>query len=162
VRRFKLYTERYILLRQASGRQKDCDAISWAEAATHPLCLLTPDMQNRRILDMHFREAGTTAQPVIETNSMITLWSHLRSGRWSTVVPHTFLLLLSNMDGLTALRLVEPDASHAVGLVASEREPLPPLTRAFFDLAKKVDLNHEMSRQSGPVASVVAKFPVLD
>ena len=27
-------------------------------AAAYPLCLLTPDMQNRRILDRHFRQAG--------------------------------------------------------------------------------------------------------
>lgn len=147
VRRLRLYTERYVLLTSARGHWKDRETISWAEAATHPLCLLTPDMQNRRILDMHFREAGATVQAAIETNSMITLWSHLRFGRWSTVVPHTFRLLLGGMDGLSALSLVEPDASHTVGLVASEREPLPPVTRAFLDLAKKLDLNQEIARQ---------------
>jgi DNA-binding transcriptional LysR family regulator len=153
VRRFRLYTERYVFLTRARGQHAERETISWAEAATHPLCLLTPDMQNRRILDMHFREAGATVQAAIETNSMITLWSHIRLGRWSTVVPHTFLLLLSRMDGLATLRLIDPDASHTVGLVASEREPLPPLTRAFFDLAKKIDLNHEPARQLSPIPS---------
>jgi DNA-binding transcriptional LysR family regulator len=148
VRRFRLYTERYVLLTRRRGA-KDGDTVSWAEAATHPLCLLTPDMQNRRILDMHFSEAGAHVQAVIETNSLLTLWSHIRLGHWSTVVPQTFLLLLGSMDGLTALRLVEPDASHAVGLVASERDPLPPLTRAFFDLAKEVDLDRELAGRFG-------------
>jgi DNA-binding transcriptional LysR family regulator len=153
VRRLRLYTERYVFLTRARGQRTERKTISWAEAATHPLCLLTPDMQNRRILDAHFREAGVKVQAAIETNSMITLWSHLRLGRWSTVVPHTFLLLLDRLDGLVILRLVDPDASHAVGLVASEREPLPPLTRAFFDLAKKVDLSRELVRQLGPLSS---------
>ena len=27
------------------------DAVTWAEVAQVPLCLLTPDMQNRRIID---------------------------------------------------------------------------------------------------------------
>lgn len=144
VRRLRLYMEHYVFLTRARKPQERRKTISWSEAATHPLCLLTPDMQNRRILDMHFREAGVQVQAVIETNSMITLWSHLRLG-WSTVVPHTFLLLLNRLDGLAVHRLVEPDASHAVGLVASEREPLPPLTRAFLDLAKKVNLNREFA-----------------
>ena len=47
-----------------------------------PLCLLTSDMQNRRIIDMHFHQAGAEVHAAIETNSLITLWSHLRFGRW--------------------------------------------------------------------------------
>lgn len=144
VRRIRLYKEHYVFLTRAKGHRTERETISWAEAATHPLCLLTPDMQNRRILNMHFKEAGAEVEAVIETNSMITLWSHLRFGRWSTVVPNTFLLLMSSMDGLAAFRLVDPNVSHTVGLVASERNPLPPLTRAFLDLAKKVDLNREI------------------
>jgi DNA-binding transcriptional LysR family regulator len=147
VRRLKLYTERYVLLTRPRRGSKDRETISWAEAATLPLCLLTPDMQNRRIIDMHFREAGVEVRAVVETNSLLTLWSHIRFGYWSTVVPQTFLLLLGRIDELVALRLVEPEASHAVGLVASERDPLPPLTRAFFDVAHKVDLSREIDRR---------------
>jgi len=36
---------------------------------------------------MHFHEAGAEIHAAIETNSLITLWSHLRFGQWSTVVP---------------------------------------------------------------------------
>jgi hypothetical protein len=43
------------------------------EAAAYPLCLLTSDMQNRRILDMHFHEAGGVVHVVIETNSLSRL-----------------------------------------------------------------------------------------
>ena len=147
VRRFQLYTERYVLLARNDGELENRKTISWLEAASYPLCLLTSDMQNRRILDMHFRESGAEAHAVIETNSLVTLWSHLRFGHWSTVVPHSFLPLLGEMNGLTALTLVEPDASHAVGLVASDRDPLPPVARAFFDVAKRFDLNHEIDHQ---------------
>jgi DNA-binding transcriptional LysR family regulator len=115
-------------------------------------------MQNRRIVDMHFREAGAKVNAVIETNSMVTLWSHIRFGHWSAVVPQTFLLLSGSMDGLAALRLVEPNASHAIGVVASERDPLPPLTRAFLDLAKKADLDGELARRLGRMASGAAAF----
>lgn len=146
VRMSRLYTERYILVtrNRRSGKKA---AVTWAEAATHPLCLLTPDMQNRRIIDMHLREAGTKVQAVVETNSVLTLWSYLRFGDYSTIVPHTFMLLLDKTDELTTLPLVEPDASHVVGVVASEREPLPPLTRAFFELANRINLEREITRR---------------
>jgi DNA-binding transcriptional LysR family regulator len=149
VRRFQLYIERYVLLTRKNSKEglPNRTTISWSEAAAYPLCLLTSDMQNRRILDMHFREAGADVHAVIETDSLITLWSHLHFGQWSTVVPHSFLLLLGDMDGLTALPLVEPTASHAVGLVASSRDPLPPVVRAFLDVAKQFDLNHEIAHR---------------
>jgi DNA-binding transcriptional LysR family regulator len=146
VRTYRLYMERYILLTNRR-RVRKCETISWAEAATHPLCLLTPDMQNRRILDEHFREAGAKVQATVETNSLITLWSHLRFGDLATVVPHTFLLLLDRMDEFAAIPLVEPEASHAVGLVASERDPLPPVTRAFLDFANMANLKREIGRR---------------
>lgn len=146
-RRFQLYIERYVLVTRMSEALQGCSTISWSKAATYPLCLLTSDMQNRRILDMHFRQAGAEVHAVIETNSLITLWSHLHFGQWSTVVPHSFLLLLGEMDGLVSLPLVEPDASHAIGLVASDREPLPPVARAFLDVAKQSDLNHQIAHQ---------------
>jgi DNA-binding transcriptional LysR family regulator len=147
VRRFQLYTERYVLLTRDESKAPRHKTITWSEAAAYPLCLLTSDMQNRRILDMHFHEAGAEVHAVIETNSLITLWSHLHFGHWSTVVPHSFLQLLGEMDGVSVLTLVEPDARHAVGLVASDRDPLPPVARAFFDVAKQFDLNHEIARR---------------
>jgi DNA-binding transcriptional LysR family regulator len=146
VRRLHLYTERYVLLTRKDDKTPDRKTITWAEAATHPLCLLTSDMQNRRIIDMHFHEAGAEVHAAIETNSLITLWSHLRFGQWSTVVPHSFLSLIGEPEGMVALSLTEPEASHAVGLVASDRDPLPPVARAFLDLVKRLDLHLEIDR----------------
>ena len=146
VRRFQLYTERYVLLTQKNEKLKNRKVMTWAEAAAHPLCLLTADMQNRRIIDMHFHEAGAEVHAAIETNSLITLWSHLRFGQWSTVVPHTFLSLIGEMEGVIAIPLSEPNASHAVGLVASDRDPLAPVARAFLDIAKQTNLNREIER----------------
>jgi DNA-binding transcriptional LysR family regulator len=156
VRRFQLYAERYFLLTRQRGISRRQKTITWSKAASHELCLLSSDMQNRRIIDMHFREAGAKVRAAIETNSLITLWSHLRFGQWSSVVPHSFLSLVGEMDGLVALRLVEPDTSHAVGLVASDRDPLPPVSRAFLDVAKQVDLNREISRRLAQMARLAS------
>jgi DNA-binding transcriptional LysR family regulator len=144
VRRIQLYSEHYIFLTRMNSSTEGRKTIPWFEAASYPLCLLTSDMQNRRIIDTHFREAGTEAHAAIETNSLITLWSHLKFGQWSTVVPDTFLSLIGDVDGLIPLALVEPDASHTVGLVASDRDPLAPTVRAFLDAAKRIDLGKDV------------------
>ena len=36
-------------------------SVAWAEVAALPLCLLTQDMQNRRIIDSQLQRAGATA-----------------------------------------------------------------------------------------------------
>jgi DNA-binding transcriptional LysR family regulator len=154
VRRLQLYAERYVLLTQKNEKLENRKTIAWAEAAAYPLCLLTSDMQNRRIIDMHFHEAGAEVHAAIETNSLITLWSHLRFGQWSTVVPHSFLSLIGETGGMVALPLIGPDASNAVGLLASDRGSLPPVARAFLDVAKEFDLNHEIERQLTQIASL--------
>jgi DNA-binding transcriptional LysR family regulator len=147
VRRIQLYSEHYVFLTRRNPSMEGRKTIPWFEAASCPLCLLTSDMQNRRIIDTHFREAGTEIHAAIETNSLITLWSHLKFGQWSSVVPNSFLSLIGDVDGLISLALVEPDASHAVGLVASDRDPLPPIVRAFLDAGKQIDLGKEVDSQ---------------
>jgi DNA-binding transcriptional LysR family regulator len=147
VRTVPLYRERYVLITHEASGFAGSQRISWAKAATVPLCLLTPSMQNRRIIDMQFQAAGAKANAVIETNSLVTLWSHVRFGQWSTIVPQTFLLLLEQKHGLLILPLVEPESFHTLGLVASAREPLAPLSRALLDFAKGLNLSSEIEQR---------------
>ena len=75
-----LWRERYLLLAPADGALGERTTIGWAEAATLPLCLLTPDMQHRRIVDSAFAAAGAVPEPVVETNSVSAVLAHARSG----------------------------------------------------------------------------------
>jgi hypothetical protein len=71
------------------------------------LCLLTPNMQHRRIIDSLF-VAGNAGKPrfSVETDSVIALFAYLRSGEWSSEIPHTFLTLLGQDAGLEGLRAI--------------------------------------------------------
>jgi DNA-binding transcriptional LysR family regulator len=142
-----LYRERYVLVTPVRESLRGRTSITWAEAAAQPLCLLTPDMQNRRIIDMHFREVGAAARTVLETNELLTLWSHIRMGGYSSIVPHTFLLFLGEIGGLMCLPLVEPDARHRVGLVVRNLNPLPPLARALLNHAQGLNLTAEIEKR---------------
>jgi DNA-binding transcriptional LysR family regulator len=147
VRTVALYRERYVLITHEASGFSGLKSISWAKAATLPLCLLTPSMQNRRIIDMQFQAAGVQANAVIETNSLVTLWSHLLFGQLSTVVPQTFLLLFERRQSLMSIPLVEPEAFHTLGLVASDRDRLAPLPKALLDFAQGLDLTAEIERR---------------
>ena len=140
VRAIPLYHERYFLFTAASGAFRGRRSVSWREAADTPLCLLTPDMQNRRILNGHFREAGAEPRPSVETNSVLTLCSHVRSGQWSSVLPQSFFSLFDDGPELRALPMVEPDVTHSVGLVVPDREPLTPSARHLVQLAGRADV----------------------
>jgi DNA-binding transcriptional LysR family regulator len=139
-----LYQEHYLLFTPKSSPFGDRDLVTWREAASLPLCLLTPDMQNRRILDGHFKDAGVHPDAMIETNSTITLYSHLRSGEWSTILPQTIFHLMGELDEVRAIPLVEPEARHMIGLIAPERDPLPPAVRALLELVESHGLAAQM------------------
>jgi hypothetical protein len=48
--------------------------VIWAGARC---CLLTPDMQNGRIITQHLSQAGVEVTPQIEASSIVVLVSHV-------------------------------------------------------------------------------------
>lgn len=130
-----LYSERYQLITAAGTDYAERQTVTWAEVSGLPLCLLTPDMQNRRIIDQHLGEAGVEVRPTLESNSMIVLFSHIRTGKWSSIMPLNLAETFGFAEPIRAIPIVEPDASHTVGLVAAPREPHTPLVAALLDEA---------------------------
>ena len=151
VRTLPLYEERYLLLTAAGGPLAGRTSVTWLEAAEAPLCLLTGDMQNRRIVDAVFRSAGAEPAPTVETNSITTLYAHVRDGRWSSVVAQAWLRLFGVPTGLVALPLVEPAARRSIGLVTLDRDPQPLLARALLDLAPSVDVQGLVDSAAPPL-----------
>jgi DNA-binding transcriptional LysR family regulator len=140
VRGVPLYTESYILLTPTDGPFAGCRQVIWREAGAVPLCLLTGDMQNRRILNRIFQEAGVEPRPQVETNSIMTLCSHIRAGAWSSVMPHSLLWVLGTPPGMMALPLVEPVRSHVIGLVVRDSTPPAPLVGSLEETARGLRL----------------------
>lgn len=133
-----LYQERYQLLTAADAPLGNRDRVTWAEVAQVPLCLLTPDMQNRRIIDGLLRSAGGNPQPTLESNSMIVLFSHVRTGRWASVMPARLAETLGLTETIRAIPIVDPEATHMIGLVVPAREPMTPLNSALVAEARRL------------------------
>ncbi|MGE0025170.1 MAG: LysR family transcriptional regulator, partial [Hyphomicrobium sp.] len=83
----RIYDEHYVLLVAPESPLAKREQVTWAEAGHLPLCLLTPDMQNRRLIDRHLAEAGVRQTPTLESNSMLVLYAHVRSGEWASILP---------------------------------------------------------------------------
>ena len=139
VRSKPVYAEEYVFLTPEAGPYAARETITWAEAAQADLCLLTPDMQNRRIIDGIFRSVGKAPKPAVETNSIFNLCSHTSSGQWSSIVPRPLLHFFGMPQRTRAVRLVEPEASRTIGLIMADREPASPLASALFDLVQPLD-----------------------
>jgi DNA-binding transcriptional LysR family regulator len=132
-----LYTEFYRLLCAPGTPLAGRDRVTWAEVAEQPLCLLTADMQNRRIVNQHLAETGASVVPQVESNSTIALIAHVMTGRWASVVP-TELAKLALAGGLVAVPIIEPEAEHLVGLVTARRDPLTPVLAALLAEAERL------------------------
>jgi DNA-binding transcriptional LysR family regulator len=155
VRTQPIYRDRFVFIAQAEPRLAQRQSMSWQDAAKERLCLLSNDMQNRRIIDRAFASIGEQARPVIETNSLLTMMSHVRLGGWASIVPQSLLLLTGISNGLRALPMSEPDPIHTIGLVHADRDPVAGMISAFVATAKGQKLQQRIDdvwkeRDAGP------------
>lgn len=132
-----LYRERYCLFVAEGHPLAGKTSVTWLEAAQEPLCLLTPNMQNRRIIDRAFLAANAHPSPRLETNSIMNLFASVRSMGLASIMPEYFMNVLGPMQGVRAVPLAEPKVEHAVGLVAMGREQQSPLIAALFAAARE-------------------------
>jgi DNA-binding transcriptional LysR family regulator len=133
-----LYQEAYRLVTADPTLFPGRETVAWAELSGLPLCLFTPDMQNRRIVDQILAEhAAAPSAPCTETNSSLVMAALVSSGRWSSVMPPVLIEAIALDASVRSLPIVEPAVTHGVGLVVSEREPMTPLMRALSAAARQ-------------------------
>ena len=133
-----LYREQYRLLTSMDSPLGNRDKVTWAEVGKVPLCLLTPDMQNRRIIEGLLRQAGSFVAPTLESDSIVVLFAHVRTGRWASVMPAKLAEVLGLTEKVRAIPIVEPQVAHSIGLVVPYRNPLTPLINALVAEAKQL------------------------
>lgn len=133
-----LYDERYMLVCGADSPLAGQDRIAWSDLAGHRLCLLTGDMQNRRIINRNLIEAGVTPQATVESSSTVVLVAHVLEGGWITILPEDIAAFLTQGKPLRTIPLDGDGASHSVGLVAPWREPHTPVLEALLAEARRM------------------------
>lgn len=139
VRGVPLALERYVLYVHEDDPLAQRAALTWHEAADLPLCLLTADMQNRRIIDDAFATAGARPAPRIESDDIVPLWEHVAHGSWCTIGPTSWRDGGALPPHVVAVPLVDPTTEQRIGIVVPDRDPLPLLTRVALDVAREQD-----------------------
>lgn len=133
-----LYDERYVVLCPVEIAPRATDTMSWAEAARLPLCLLTPDMQNRQRIDAIFSDLGARPNIVLETNAFTAAIAQLHTGLAATIVPESMVRSLPAQARVRTLKLRAPEVSNAIGVVLPDYDPIPPNLAAALDALKSV------------------------
>lgn len=134
------YSERYVLLRRRGSAP--CAPMRWADAARLDLCMLTREMHNRHIVDATFAQAGAAVQPVIETNSVLTLMLAVLEGEGGgvcSVMPGVLAELARQYPALERVPLVAPDLRVAMGLLLPQGGRLSLAQQAAVALAAQAD-----------------------
>ncbi|HVI28935.1 LysR family transcriptional regulator [Hansschlegelia sp.] len=148
-----IWREGYRLLTSAGGPLGDRETVTWREVGRLPLCLLTTDMQNRRIVEGLLREAGVAPAPTLESNSTVVLFAHVRTGAWASVMPQSFGETMGLPPNVRSIPIVEPEVVHTVGLVVPHRDPMTPATKALVAEAKALAAKVAVARPAAEDAS---------
>jgi DNA-binding transcriptional LysR family regulator len=135
-----IYREEYRLVTADPAVFPGRDSVGWGEVLGAPLCLLTPDMQNRRLVNqMLGLEPGKPPPgPFTETNSSQVIATLVSSGRWSSILPPVLIEAVSLSPAVRRIPLVDPETTHSVGLVVVDRDPVTPLVRALTAAAREL------------------------
>ncbi len=138
VSREPLYEERYMLVCRDDSEFAGRPEVRWRELAGQTLCLLTPDMQNRRIINKNLQAAGVPPEAAIEANSTVVLVANVLQGGFLTVLPEDIARFLIGGKPLEIIPLSGGGKGHAVGLVAPFREPHTPVLAALLAEARRL------------------------
>lgn len=150
------YNEHYFLLRrverQAAGGLQIGAEISWLEVSRLPLCLLTPEMHNRCIIDCAFKEAGVVVKPTIQTNSIMTLGLSVVAGAVCSILPGALVSVMRGFHELEALPLVYPEVVTPIGFMILNTDRLSRTLELALELAADPVWRKQANEHSGLLA----------
>lgn len=154
------YGEHYFLVRRlqessgGSGTALRLGApMRWAEAARLPLCLLTPEMHNRSLVEQAFAQVDAAVTPVMETNSVLTLALSVLAGDVCSVLPGALVGAVRSQGELEALPLVEPEMVTPVGFLYLAKSRPSRALEAALGLAQDARWLQHAAEHSGLLKS---------
>lgn len=133
-----LYREHYALVCRSDHPLAGRPDVDWGELGEVSLSLLTPDMQNRRIINRNFMQAGVSPKAQIESNSTIVLAATVINGGHATILPSDHAIFLADGHDLTVVPIKAPHEAPSVGLITTYQEPQTPVLAALFRIAKRI------------------------
>ncbi|MCV7286945.1 LysR family transcriptional regulator [Mycolicibacterium wolinskyi] len=136
----EMYREQYVLVAPADHPLMGESKVAWSDAATLELCVLTPTMRNRRILDANMAAEGVNFRPAVEADSVDALYAHVANSQRATIASTAWLPQLGVPPGFVARPMVQHGPRPAIGLVVLDRAPASIVAAALVEVAADIDL----------------------
>jgi DNA-binding transcriptional LysR family regulator len=137
---FTFYRERLFLF---TNDDAACDErrISWADVAALPLCLLRSALTPAA--EAHLQD-NVYSTRIVYTDSPSVVAAHVKTGKWSTILPQTLVSSLTQISGLRAIAIAPLGDQETVGFVTLKSEPLPIAVHALMELAHEPQMVKEI------------------
>jgi DNA-binding transcriptional LysR family regulator len=147
------YHEHYFLVRRLAAPLGPSlhigQPMTWRDAGRLRLCLLTPEMHNRTIIDSAFAIAGAEVKPAIETNSILTLALSVVAGDVCSVLPGALVGAVRGYRELEALPLVSPEVRTPIGFMVAATDRPSRTLQAALELAATPEWATQAAAHSG-------------
>lgn len=145
--------ERYYLVRHrpdhAGKTLQYGPPMKWSEAATYPLCQLTPDMHNRAITDAALASVGAPPKPAMETNSLLAVTLAVSVGDVCAILPGAMVAVMWREAELEALPLVDPDTQTPLGFISLADERPSHVMQAALRMMAATEWDAALERYTG-------------
>jgi len=145
-----LYEDRLSVLLPDNDWLGEQSTVTWKDVAELPLCLLSPFMHEREIMNQAFSSAGCQPRPRMESNSIFQLAFHVMSGEVATIVPENFTLANNAFGGTREKVISKPTVSQKIGLVWAKGTPIQPMAKATIELMQEAISSGQLQGNFGP------------
>ena len=110
------YEEKYFFIKK-NVSPDSFGPISWKEASRSKLSLLTPEMHNRKLIDIFFKKNNVEIEPVMQTDSIFSLLLSIQSSDLATILSGPTAKFAKFNKELSVRELTDPAESTAIGIM---------------------------------------------
>ena len=110
------YEEKFFFLTKKKNEFYE-ESLTWSDASKKDLCLLTPEMHNRKLIDIFFAKNNIKINPVMQTDSIFSLLLTVYTGQLSTILSGPTANFAKINGELEIRELVEPAETTAIGIM---------------------------------------------
>ncbi|GAA4503792.1 LysR family transcriptional regulator [Gluconacetobacter tumulicola] len=139
-----LYAEEQVLAGTTAYVFPDQGEISWEEAATFPLALLSRGMRCRQLVDIGFQTAGVEPIIRLETASLELIHAEIMRGAMATILPLSSFPLRVPPAGRLQMRRLAGFSPGAIGLVRLSERPPSPFVARVWTVALETDFREQL------------------
>ncbi|MEZ7137661.1 LysR family transcriptional regulator [Komagataeibacter sp. SM21] len=139
-----LYTEQQVLAGTSAYVFPCQDEISWEEAATFPLALLSKGMRCRQLVDIGFQTAGVVPIIRLETASLELIHARIMSGALATILPLSSFPLRVPPTGLLQMRRLAGFSPGSIGLVRLSEHPPSDFVAQVWKVGLETDFRQQI------------------